>query len=136
MSNRPVHWHEGMFLQPHHFQAADQYARHALRESEDWFHPFGWGLRQVELDRDAIANYTMTLRTCEARFKDGSKVIIPGDVAVDPVELWSAFSSSATRHALTWRSQRSRWAGSNVEARPTADGQRLLRRDARARRRE
>jgi type VI secretion system protein ImpJ len=123
MSNRPVHWHEGMFLQPHHFQAADQYARHALRESEDWFHPFDWGLRLVDLDRDAIANYTMTLRACEARFKDGSKVIIPGDVVIDPVELKAAFTSSPTVMAYL-AVPAFQMGRSNVEALPTADGPR------------
>src|SRR3954451_12382603 len=87
MASRPIHWHEGMFLRPQHFQAADRYARGALRESEDWFHPFDWGLKSVDFDREAFGNYSAVLRGCEARFKDGTKVSIPDDGTVDPVEL-------------------------------------------------
>lgn len=92
MASRPVHWYEGMFLRPHHFQAADRHARESLRESEDWYHPFNWGIRAVEFDRDAIANYTMVVRSCEARFKDGTKLTIPNDAAVAPIELKDALS--------------------------------------------
>ena len=47
--------------------------------------PFNWGLRSVEFDREAIANYSAVLRSCEARFKDGTKLSIPADGTVDPV---------------------------------------------------
>jgi type VI secretion system protein ImpJ len=123
MANRPVHWHEGMFLQPHHFQAADQYSRYVLRESEDWYHPFNWGVRLIDLDRDAIANYAMTLRSCEARFKDGTKVVVPADVAVDTAELKSALATTAT--VMVYLAVPALQAGrANVEERPTSDGPR------------
>ena len=57
MASRPVYWYEGMFLQPQHLQAADRHAVESLRRSEDWFHPFDWGFRAIDIDRDAVANY-------------------------------------------------------------------------------
>ena len=33
MTPRPVHWHEGMFLRPHHFQAADRHAARMLADN-------------------------------------------------------------------------------------------------------
>ena len=74
MPIRPVHWYEGMFLRPQHFQVADRHAREALRASEDWFQPFDWGLRSVEFDRDAVGNYVLSLRACEARLDRKSVV--------------------------------------------------------------
>src|SRR3954449_4730616 len=94
MPSRPVHWYEGMFLRPQHFQAADRHARETRRESENWFHPFNWGLRSIELDRDSIANYSATLRSCEARFKDGTRLTIPTDGAVGSAELKAALAGS------------------------------------------
>src|SRR5690242_21857720 len=79
MPSQPVHWYEGMFLRPQHFQAADRYARQALTASEDWYHPFNWGVRRIEFDRDAIGNYSAVVRACDARFKDGTKLSIPDD---------------------------------------------------------
>src|SRR5262245_7233712 len=96
MSSRPVHWFEGMFLRPHHFQAVDRHAREELKTSEDWFHPYDWGLRSIDLDGDAIANYAVSIRSCEARFKDGTKLSIPADATVDPVELKSALANSGS----------------------------------------
>jgi type VI secretion system protein ImpJ len=94
MPNRQVHWHEGMFLRPQHMQAAERHWRESLNDSEEWFHPFGWGLRSVEIDRDAVRNGFFNLRGCEARFRDGTKVSIPADGTPDPVELKSALNGA------------------------------------------
>lgn len=123
MAIRPVHWSEGMFLRPHHLQAADACAREALRISEDWYQPFNWGYRRIELDRDAVSNYSMTLPACEARFKDGTKLIVPEDTAIDPAELHDALSRESSITVFlavpTVRPGRA-----NVEDTPTADGPR------------
>jgi type VI secretion system protein ImpJ len=123
MASRPVHWHEGMFLLPQHFQAADRYARESLRNSEDWFHPFNSGVRLVEFDREAFGNYSAVLRACEARFKDGTKLSIPDDGTIDPVELKSSLagSGSVTIYLAVPSLQSGR---ANVEETPTANGPR------------
>jgi type VI secretion system protein ImpJ len=87
MAKRPVHWFEGMFLKPHHFQAADRYARERIKESEDWLHPHNWGVRSVRFDEDAIANYTLRLTACQIRFKDGTTLSVPEEATIDPLEL-------------------------------------------------
>src|SRR3954447_22396444 len=124
MASRPVHWFEGMFLRPHHFQAAERHAREGLRDSEDWYHPYNWGLRSVDLDRDAIANYSVSVRSCEARFKDGTKLSIPADGTVDPVELRGALATSGavTVYLAVPTLQTGR---ANVEETPTANGPRF-----------
>ena len=123
MPIRPVHWYEGMFLRPQHFQAADRHAREALKASEDWFQPFDWGLRAVEFDRDAVGNYALSLRACEARFKDGTKLSVPGDGAVDPAELKAALGESGV--VTVYLAVPTLQAGrANVEESPTANGPR------------
>jgi type VI secretion system protein ImpJ len=95
MPKRPVHWFEGMFLKPHHFQAADRFARERIRESEDWLHPHDWGLRSVRFDEDAIANYALRVASCQARFKDGTFLSIPDEASLDPLELRPVLSQQA-----------------------------------------
>jgi len=95
MPKRPVHWFEGMFLKPHHFQAADRFTRERIRESEDWLHPHDWGLRSVRFDEDAIANYALRLTSCQARFKDGTTLSIPDEAALDPLELRPVLAQQA-----------------------------------------
>src|SRR5262245_49135243 len=89
-----VHWHEGMFLRPQHMQAAAHHWRASLKASEDWLHPFPWGLRRVDIDREEARNGSLTLLGCEARFRDGTRVSIPEDGAIDPVELGPALAES------------------------------------------
>lgn len=123
MASRPIHWHEGMFLRPSHFQAADRHALDMLRGSEDWYHPFNWGLRSVDFDREAIGNYSAVLRSCEARFKDGTKLSIPADGTVDSVELRTALANSGS--VTVYLAVPSLVAGrANVEEMPTANGPR------------
>jgi type VI secretion system protein ImpJ len=95
MAKRPVHWFEGMFLKPHHFQASDRFYRDRIRESEDWLQPHDWGLRSVRFDEDAIANYSLRLTSCQARFKDGTTLNVPEEVSVDPLELRAALGQKA-----------------------------------------
>jgi type VI secretion system protein ImpJ len=124
MPSRPVHWSEGMFLRPQHFQAADRHARQGLTDSEDWFHPFNWGVRRVEFDRDAVGNYSVVVRACEARFKDGTKLTIPDDAVADPIELRGALAGSGEVDVLlavpSFQPGRA-----NVADAPTADGPRF-----------
>jgi type VI secretion system protein ImpJ len=54
MWNLPVHWSEGMFLRPHHFQAAERYWTEVHEQSGKWDHHFNYGLRSIELNRDAL----------------------------------------------------------------------------------
>ena len=77
MASRAVHWFEGMFLSPQHLQAADRHALRRLQETEEWYNPFAWGLRSVEIDQAALANFMVDLQSCEARFPDGTHLSIP-----------------------------------------------------------
>jgi hypothetical protein len=43
----PVRWHEGMFLRPHHFQAAQRHAAHELNRATHLNLHHDWGLRAL-----------------------------------------------------------------------------------------
>jgi type VI secretion system protein ImpJ len=96
MANWAVHWSEGMFLSPQHLQAAERHALGRLQETEDWYHPYGWGLRSIEFNQAALANFMVDLTSCEARFPDGTHLSIPRDATVAPVQLRDALSASAS----------------------------------------
>lgn len=82
-----VHWSEGMFLQPHHLQAAERHARDMLSASEEWYHPYAWGFRSILIDRDALQSRRFVLEGCEARFRDGSRLAIPEMGRPEPLPL-------------------------------------------------
>lgn len=109
MANEPVHWSEGMFLKPHHFQAADRHARHRLRESEDWFHPHDWGVRSLRIDPDALANFQARVLECQARFRDGTTVTL-GQGAVSDLNVRTALEGRGETTLMlalpTWKEDR------------------------------
>ncbi len=79
--NRIV-WNEGMFLGPHHFQQQDGFARGESRFDRETFFPHAWGVRTVEIDREALENKGLKLEKIEAVLPDGTLVRAP---AVDPL---------------------------------------------------
>lgn len=87
MKNHNVHWSEGMFLRPHHFQAADRRARDELMQSEEWNVSYAYGLRKIEIDEDALANYRIALRACHIRLHDGTHLCYPEDATLSAIPL-------------------------------------------------
>jgi type VI secretion system protein ImpJ len=94
MTTHAVHWHEGMFLRPHHFQTARRHGTEAAGRGDKWAQHYNWGLRAVELDLDALANYRGVVRVLHARLRDGTPVAVPEDGALAPVDLRGAFERS------------------------------------------
>src|SRR5947209_15894977 len=87
MASRAVHWHEGMFLRPHHFQAAQRHSSHLTHTSAKWDLHYNWGLRSVELDQEALANHRLVIRSLQARLRDGTLVSVPEDGTLPALDL-------------------------------------------------
>src|SRR5436309_315161 len=51
MTTPAVHWQEGMFLQPHHFQTAARHSTDQLRRNVKWDCYHNWALRRRDYDR-------------------------------------------------------------------------------------
>ena len=83
MRNLPVHWSEGMFLVPQHFQAADAYWHELHQLAEEFDHPYHHGLRYVDLDPEAIQNGFVQIHRCAARFKDGTVISLELGQSID-----------------------------------------------------
>ena len=90
MTARPVHWHEGQFLQPHHFQAADRAAQERARRGL-WAAPFSYGVRELLLDPDALRNNRLVVRSLRAVFRDGTPVHAPDDAPLPALDLKPLF---------------------------------------------
>jgi type VI secretion system protein ImpJ len=91
MHSAPVNWYEGLFLRPHHFQAADRYWTEVLRVSEQWDHPYNYGLVAIDFSREALANHQFEVRLLKARLRDGTLVALEHGQEPDRVGLNEAF---------------------------------------------
>jgi type VI secretion system protein ImpJ len=74
-----VYWHEGMFLRPHHFQAADRHWADQLRHNARFDVYHNWGVRAIDIDPDALKNYRFEVHRLEARLRDGTVVLADRD---------------------------------------------------------
>lgn len=96
MRNLPVHWCEGLFLRPHHFQAADRYWNETLANSESWDHAYSYGVRHIRISREAIGNSQVEISECNARMKDGTLISVEPGQDPDRVDLRNAFDRDST----------------------------------------
>lgn len=91
MSARAVHWHEGMFLQPHHFQADHRYLTGRGHRALTWPVHHAWGLRHVDIDADALANSRLVVRSLQACLRDGTPISVPDDGVLPALDLKGLF---------------------------------------------
>lgn len=93
MRNLPVHWSEGLFLRPHHFQASDRHWEESAKTAHQWGTHYHYGIRALELSTQAIANSQLEVTVCHARMKDGTIVTLDAGQTPDRVDLKGAFES-------------------------------------------
>lgn len=74
MRNPSVYWHEGQFLRPHHFQAADRFWTEYVQTSQKWDNAYGFGLHDIEYSREALGNHQFEIQRLHARMRDGTLV--------------------------------------------------------------
>ena len=87
MRNLPVHWYEGLFLRPQHFQAADRYWTELVQTSEQWDHPYNYGLTALEYSKEALANHQFQIHSLKARMPDGTLVSLESGNEPDRLDL-------------------------------------------------
>ena len=96
MATREVHWHEGMFLRPHHFQASNRHLEAQSHRSDRWDHYYNWGLSLLDLDLEALANHRFVVRSLEARWHDGTAIAVPEDGVLPVLELKPVFEQTTS----------------------------------------
>ena len=71
MANKVV-WHEGMFLQPHHFQQFERYLSRELTDRSRFLSPYAWGFSLLEVNRANLEIGEFSLNQCAGIFPDGT----------------------------------------------------------------
>ena len=72
-----VVWHEGMKLDPHHFQQWDRYFQYNLNNRIDTVNINNWGFNELQIDSAALANGNFSLVECSGVMPDGLYFNIP-----------------------------------------------------------
>lgn len=80
---RPVFWHQGLFLQPQHFQLTDVHSRTLLIPFYKFAQPHFWGVGEVEISEASLATRAISLTSGEFLFQDGTHVTLPGNAVLE-----------------------------------------------------
>lgn len=81
--NQPLYWHQGLFLQPQHFQHNDARLAHDLSRAQALFQPYAWGLIAMAFNESALGTRQCLLDQLSVRFRDGTLAEYPGNALLE-----------------------------------------------------
>ena len=80
---RPLFWHQGLFLQPQHFQLFDRSFQSLLAPFYNYIVPHFWGAIDLEIQKAALGTRTFSLLKGDLLFPDGTYVVLPGNALIN-----------------------------------------------------
>ncbi|AXM95516.1 type VI secretion system baseplate subunit TssK [Pseudomonas plecoglossicida] len=78
-TNQMLYWHQGLFLQPQHFQQNDAVLEHRLSRTVELLHPYPWGVISLAINESALGARQCQLDQLSVRFAEGTLVEYPGN---------------------------------------------------------
>ena len=82
-----VHWHEGLFLQPHHLQRMQHRLLSDIRSVRALFNPYPYGLLESRLSHDDLADGRIRFERLRAILPSGQEVFFPEDANLPPLDI-------------------------------------------------
>lgn len=79
---RPLFWHQGLFLQPQHFQMKDRYDELMLAPLHRFLNPHFWGISEIEIQQAALGNYSFNIESGKFLFPDTTYVAYPDNAII------------------------------------------------------
>jgi type VI secretion system protein ImpJ len=80
---RPLFWHQGLFLQPQHFQLLDLSFQSRLHPFNNFLQPHFWGIAETEIQHSALGTGSFNLTGGGFLFPDGTYAVIPDNAVIE-----------------------------------------------------
>jgi len=80
---RPLFWHQGLFLQPQHFQLLDLSFQSLLAPFHHFIKPHFWGTGELEIQKSALGMRSFSLLRGTFLFPDGTFAAFPGNGIIE-----------------------------------------------------
>ena len=80
---RPLFWHQGLFLQPQHFQLADLHSQSLLTPLYGYQYSFPWGIGGMQIQEAALENGSFNVLKGDFLFPDMTYVVLPDNAAIE-----------------------------------------------------
>lgn len=80
---QPLFWHQGLFLQPHHFQYQDAWTARLLARHAELTVPWCWGFGALQINETALASRQVVVDEMALRWQDGTLTELPGNARIE-----------------------------------------------------
>lgn len=79
----PLFWHQGLFLQPQHFQLFDRYIESLANFATPYLQPHFWGVGAMRIQDASLGNLSLNIVQGAFIFPDGTVATYPGNSLLD-----------------------------------------------------
>lgn len=79
-----TYWHQGLFLQPQHFQRQELQQHFLKTPLFEMTRPYFWGVGQLEFGPEATAATSVEVRKAKLLFRDHTYIEFPGNAVIGP----------------------------------------------------
>lgn len=106
-----VHWHEGLFLQPHHLQTMQRDLAEGGARERRLGTPFPYGVIDLRLSTDALENMLVRIDRLRAIMPSGLEVDLPGNADIPALDIKRVFQAGSGSFTVSlavplWQGQR------------------------------
>lgn len=82
-TNKPLYWHQGLFLQPNHFQYQDSYNEFIQSVIRRTVAPMAWGVASLKLDLSGLESGQVKFDVLRALLADGTLFSFPENARLE-----------------------------------------------------
>jgi type VI secretion system protein ImpJ len=118
---RPLFWHQGLFLQPQHFQLAEASVQSLFIPYRKYQTPHFWGVYEMALQSAALGTRSFTLSRGTFLFPDGTHVVLPGNAVIESRSFEEGWVAGGKPFTVYLGLKKWNDAGPNVSAVETLD---------------
>ncbi len=97
----PVHWHEGLFLQPHHLQAMQHHLLERFGGDRKLAFVFPYGVVDMKMSADALENMLVRFDRLRVIMPSGLEVNFPENADLPSIDIKQPFESSSNAFTVS-----------------------------------
>ena len=96
---KPLFWHQGLFLQPQHLQLNDRHNQSNFTPYHKYLQPYLYGTGSFEIKETALSNYSFQINSGEFWFNDMTYAVLKDNAVIEPrlfKDIWADGGSHLT----------------------------------------
>lgn len=84
---KPLHWHQGLFLEPQHFQYLQNHVTESFAHTTRSLSKYDASILELSFNKDVITAGIVEITRLSCQFADGTLISLPGNITINTVSL-------------------------------------------------